>query len=291
MYLANHKERVDRFLRERLGSGRVPETLQKAMCYSLEAGGKRIRPVLLLAACEAVGGEVEAALPTACAMELIHTFSLIHDDLPAMDDDDLRRGRPTNHKIFGEGKAILAGDALLAEAFVWLSDPSLVPGLPPDLRLSVLREIASAGGAEGMVGGQMLDLEGEGRTLTEAELEKIHRYKTGALIRAAVVCGGKIGGASSDTLRALEAYGENAGLAFQVADDLLNVGGDPGLLGKKTGSDALRRKATYPAVLGENGARRKAGELLEKALAALEPLDVKADPLREIARYIVQRRQ
>lgn len=291
-YLSTQKKRVDDWLQKYFAassassdsSGRAvsgwPADLREAMTYSLNAGGKRIRPILALAACEAVGGKTEGALPVACALECIHTFSLIHDDLPAMDNDDLRRGVPTNHKVFGEGMAILAGDGLLSLAFEILSEVK---------NAEVFRDIAIATGPEGMVGGQVFDLKAEGKKLEEKDLEKIHLYKTGRLIQVSVTSGAKIGKANAAQLEGLKKYGEKIGLAFQIADDLLNVEGDARQTGKSVGSDAAHRKATYPKVLGMEASRQKARRLYDEASSALADFGSSADPLRQIARFIVNR--
>jgi geranylgeranyl diphosphate synthase type II len=246
--------------------------------------------VLLLAACDAVGGNVDAAMPAACAMEMIHTYSLIHDDLPAMDDDDFRRGRPTNHKVYGEAVAILAGDALLTEAFVLLSNP-LYLKVDASKMLSVIREIAFCAGSHGMVGGQVIDMESEGKDdIDLATVQYIHTHKTGALMKAAVKAGALLGGASEKELSALTRYGEAIGLAFQIADDVLDIEGTTEEIGKDAGSDQARGKATYPAVMGLQDSKRRASELVELALSSLDIFDSNADPLREIARYIVARK-
>ena len=275
-----------------------PQTLHRAMRYSVFAGGKRIRPVIALAAAEAVlGGEVaatRAAMPVAVALELIHTYSLIHDDLPAMDDDDLRRGRPTSHKVFGEAAAILAGDALLTEAFLVLSDAAAPAGVAADVHagrwLAAAAEIARAAGAAGMVGGQMADLEGEGRALDLAEVDFIHLRKTAALIAAAAVAGGLVVGADAPRAAALRRFGVAAGHAFQIADDVLDVEGEAAAMGKGTGGDAAAGKATYPAVVGVAAAKARAAALAEEAVAALAPLGAAAAPLAAIARFVVARR-
>ncbi len=269
----------------------LPFSLHKAMRYSVFAGGKRVRPILMLAACEAVGGEIGQAMPAACAMEMIHTYSLIHDDLPAMDDDDFRRGNPTNHKVFGEAIAILAGDALLTQAFILLSAPELLGSVSPERLLAATREIATCAGSFGMVGGQVVDMESEGKTdIDLPTVQYIHTHKTGALIKASVKAGATLGGADTSQLAAITRYGEAAGLAFQIADDILDIEGTTEEIGKDAGSDQARGKATYPAVVGLADAKRRAVELMEIALAALDPLGAKAEPLREIARYIVSRK-
>lgn len=269
----------------------LPFSLHKAMRYSTFAGGKRIRPVLLLAACEASGGELSEALPAACAMEMIHTYSLIHDDLPAMDNDDFRRGNPTNHKVFGDAVAILAGDALLTQAFILLSSPFFASNTPHDRILAVIHEIASAAGSRGMVGGQVVDMESEGlKDLDLPTVQFIHTHKTGALIRASVKCGAILGGADERQISAMTRYGEAIGLAFQIADDILDIEGTTAEIGKDAGSDQARGKATYPAVIGLNESRKRAAELLEIAIDAISGFDEKADPLREIAKYILARK-
>jgi len=268
----------------------LPASLHSAMRYSIFAGGKRIRPVLLLAACDAVGGSIETAMPAACAMEMIHTYSLIHDDLPAMDDDDLRRGRPTNHKIYGDAVAILAGDALLTEAFVLMSKPAH-NAVDPSSMLMIIQEIARCAGSHGMVGGQVVDMESEGKSdIDLATVQYIHTHKTGALMKASVKAGALAGGANPEQLQALTRYGEAIGLAFQIADDILDIEGTTEEIGKDAGSDQARGKATYPAVMGIGDAKRRAAELVEMALESLEGFDTTADPLREIARYIIARK-
>ncbi|MFH1017094.1 MAG: farnesyl diphosphate synthase [Pseudomonadota bacterium] len=262
--------------------------LQEAMKYSLMAGGKRIRPALVFAACEAVGGNRKNALPIAVGLEMIHTYSLIHDDLPAMDDDDLRRGRPTSHKVFGEALAILAGDALLTDAFTVLSDPEWK--IPAEDRVRIVHAIADGAGANGMVAGQHLDLEGEGKTLDEAGLKKVHMHKTGKLLVASVLVGGIAGGASKADMERLERYGTAIGLAFQIADDLLDLTATAEELGKPVRNDAERRKSTYPTLLGIDEAKRRAQKLLSEALAALEPFGSKGEALAALARFIVERR-
>lgn len=269
----------------------LPFSLHKSMRYSVFAGGKRVRPILLLAACEAVGGDIARAMPAACAMEMIHTYSLIHDDLPAMDDDDFRRGNPTNHKVFGEAIAILAGDALLTEAFILLSNPVHTADINSAGILSVIHEIAVCAGSRGMVGGQVVDMESEGKqNIDLATVQYIHTHKTGALIKASVKAGAIVGGAEGAALDAMTRYGEAIGLAFQIADDILDIEGTTEEIGKDAGSDEARGKATYPAVMGLVESKRRASELVEMSLDALSAFDEKADPLREIAKYVVYRK-
>jgi geranylgeranyl diphosphate synthase type II len=245
----------------------------------------------MLAACDAVGGDTALALPAACAMEMIHTYSLIHDDLPAMDDDDFRRGRPTNHKVFGEAIAILAGDALLTEAFIHLSSPSYAAAVGSERLLPVIHEIALCAGSRGMVGGQVVDMESEGnKEIDLATVQYIHTRKTGALIKASIKAGAVLGGADAGVVKAMTRYGEAIGLAFQIADDILDIEGTTEQIGKDAGSDEARGKATYPAVLGLAESKRRAQELLDLAIEALSSFDHRADPLRDIARYIVSRK-
>jgi geranylgeranyl pyrophosphate synthase len=263
-----------------------PPRLWEAMRYSLAAGGKRLRPALVLESCRAAGGDAASpsARSAALAMELIHTFSLVHDDLPAMDDDDLRRGRPTNHKVFGEATAILAGDAMVTAAFELLArsaDAAIAPQL--------IAELASAAGPAGMIGGQVLDMEGENRSLSIEELRRLHAMKTGALLVASCRMGAICARADDATLAALAAYARHVGLAFQIVDDLLDVTSTPEQLGKATHKDAGRGKNTYPQLLGLDGARDAAGQELALAVAALSPLGGRAAGLASMARFIVQR--
>lgn len=264
-----------------------PQTLHRAMRYSTLSGGKRLRPVLVIAGAEAVGGTAEMVLPTACAVELIHTFSLIHDDLPAIDNDTLRRGRPTCHVQFGEAVAILAGDALFAGAFELVARN--VQTASAEHVVKVLNLIAEASGTRGMVGGQMVDIESEGKSVDADTLEYIHRHKTAALIRASVVSGAVLVGAQDWQIAALGCYGEKVGLAFQIVDDLLNVTGDPRKTGKAVGTDAARGKATYPALFGVETSRRQARTLVQEAIQHLSLLGERATPLRALASFIVER--
>ncbi len=290
-YFERRRRQVDRALdRWVAGEEEFPSQVHKAMRYSLFAGGKRLRPILALAAAEAVGGKTTEALPVACALELIHTYSLIHDDLPAMDDDDLRRGRPTSHKVFGEAAAILAGDALLTEAFRLLARPDLMKNVSSRRRLRAIHTLALNSGSQGMVGGQAMDMASAGGKISPDVLEYIHSHKTGALIGAAVAVGAVIGGGSPREVRALEEYGRKAGLAFQIMDDLLDVQGEETRMGKAVGKDQAKGKATYPALFGVEDSRRKAEGLVREAVTRLDSFDGRANPLREIARYILQRR-
>jgi len=290
-YLARQKKLIEHALAGYFSEEAAEyQTICAAARYSLLAGGKRIRPVLCLAAAEAVGAKGEVVLPAACALEMIHTYSLIHDDLPAMDNDDYRRGRLTSHKVFGEDMAVLAGDALLTEAFQLLTDWEKMPKTPPERLLRVACEIAGAAGYRGMVGGQALDVRAEGEKGALEDLYTIHRHKTGALLRISLRAGAILAGADQDALAALTAYGERIGLAFQIADDILNVEGDSELMGKKTGSDAALGKVTFPQLLGIDASRTRAAELVAEAISLLERFDDKATPLRAIAKYILDRK-
>jgi geranylgeranyl diphosphate synthase type II len=289
-YLQDRQKIVEEALEYYLpGEDNIPADIYKAVRYSVFNGGKRIRPILCLAAAEAVGGDLGQAIPVACALELIHSYSLIHDDLPAMDDDDFRRGKPTCHKVFGENIAILAGDALLTEAFVLLSHMEKVR-LSAERRLAVIQEIAQAAGIYGMVGGQALDVLSGKFVSDENTLHEIHRRKTGALIVAAVKAGAIIFNVRKDKIQALAEYGINLGLAFQIADDILNVEGDRELMGKETGSDAAHNKLTYTSLLGSDLAKEKLAKYIDAAVASLSGFDERARPLIVIARYIMERK-
>jgi geranylgeranyl diphosphate synthase type II len=264
----------------------TPPHLADAIRHSLLAPGKRLRPLLVLMACQACGYDHRAALPAACAVEMIHTYSLIHDDLPAMDDDDLRRGRPSCHAAFGESTAILAGDALLAQAF-----EVLATGIdPPEVAARCCGELARAAGPSNLVGGQEDDLAAQFTDLGYDQLQRIHRRKTGAMIRVSLRLGGTVGRAELSQLVALDAYGERIGLAFQIVDDLLDLEGSEQDLGKRTGKDDGRGKLTFPAVLGKEESRRRAEELVAAAIDAIGPLGHPAEPLVALARYVLQRK-
>jgi geranylgeranyl diphosphate synthase type II len=297
-YLNAKREEVDRALEECFPRRAIENeveglvaSLDDAIRYSVFAGGKRLRPILAIAAFEAMGGAGDQILPFACGLEMIHTYSLIHDDLPAIDDDDYRRGRPSCHKAFGEALAILAGDGLLTEAFHLMakrtkSDTRMDDGW---LVLDVVREVAEAAGIAGMVAGQVVDIKSEGKEIDLPAVEYLHTHKTGKMIRVSVRLGARLGGATGDRLDALTAYGEKVGLAFQIQDDILNVEGKSELLGKKTGSDAAKRKGTYPSVIGIEASKKRAADLVDSALRSLGTFGSEADPLREIARFIVSR--
>lgn len=277
---------IPQFLPEKNG---YPKSIHESMHYSVFAGGKRLRPALLIAAAEAVGSHRDQVLPFAVATEFLHTYTLIHDDLPALDNDSLRRGKPTNHKVFGEAIAILAGDALLTQAFVLMTDPHLMETIPHSSILRGSQEMARAMSSTGVIGGQVVDLESEGQPVDASTLEYIHVYKTGFFFKACVRVGAILSGASHDQLGALSRYGAHIGLAFQIIDDILDIVGDKEKIGKDIGSDIDKDKATYPALFGLEESKKKAESLVDEALECLEEFDERADPLREIARFFVQR--
>ena len=290
-YLKSHQQTINTALDDLLREDTNQITrIVEAMRYSLLAGGKRLRPILAIAAAEAIQGDTKALLPVACAIEMVHTYSLIHDDLPAMDNDMLRRGKPTAHVQFDEATAILAGDALLTKAFEILSMP---PGdKPTDIssrRLHVIQILAKAVGYQGMIQGQMLDIDTEGQQLNLDQLQELHKLKTGALIEASVTIGALFGNADEVALTALRSYANMIGLAFQVVDDILDVSGNPARLGKAVGTDSIKGKNTFPGLLGLQNARTYAHELVQNALKVLTFFDKQAEPLRAIANFIIQR--
>ena len=289
-YMAERARAVDQGLDRFLPSEAAPpESLHKAMRYSVFAGGKRLRPVLVAAGAEAAGGSLDAVMPAACAVEMIHTYSLIHDDLPAMDNDDFRRGVPTNHKVFGEAIAILAGDALLTLAFRLLGD-SVAAGADAQRLREVFIEVADAVGSAGMVGGQVADIECEGKAADAALVDYIHTHKTAALIRASIRSGAILAGATPEELKALGVAGDDLGLAFQIMDDILDITATSEELGKTAGKDQAQQKATYPAVHGIETSRRRAQALIADAHAALEPFGPRALPLRALGTFIIERK-
>ncbi len=287
-YLKTRQGLIDRSLNQYLGAcRRHPETLFKAMQYSVFSGGKRIRPILTLAAGDLFGAARSRLLPFACAVEFIHTYSLIHDDLPALDNDDLRRGKPTSHKIFGEGIALLAGDALLTEAFDLVARLKSVRSLRTQTVLDLIHELAHAAGIDGMVGGQSIDLEAENGPVDLAMVEEIHMRKTGALILVSARLGAMVGGAPARDLGKISRYGRSLGLAFQITDDLLDVGVEATEKARRQAQAGELCKATYPSVVGIRAAKQRAEELMADCLKELKGFGKKADPLREIARYVV----
>jgi len=290
LYLKQKKRVVETFLRSYLDSKKrqkgCPQRLQEAMGYSLMAGGKRIRPILTIAAYEALNGRSRSIIPVASALELIHTYSLIHDDLPAMDNDDYRRNMPTNHRVFGEATAILAGDALLTEAFNII----LKTQMESEIKVSILQELTEACGPAGMVGGQLLDIMLEGKRAKKRDLIYIHTHKTGAFIRAAVRIGAFMAGASPSQIRAFTEYGEKIGHAFQIIDDILDVTGSTEEMGKTAGSDIAKGKNTYPSIFGLKRSRKIAESLVEESIKAIDRIDGNTETLKAIAGYILERR-
>lgn len=291
-YLTEKRARVDEYLKRYMPEPHgYTVNLIEAMSYSLFAGGKRLRPILCIAGTEAVGGDGEKVLPAACALELIHTYSLIHDDLPAMDNDDFRRGKPTSHKVFGEAMAILAGDGLLTEAFNMLTRIEIPGNISVDILKRIFSIIATASGWQGMVGGQAMDIRAEGKDIDSGLMNYIHSHKTGALITASVTSGAILGGCSQDQLDDLTLYGEKIGLAFQIADDILDIEGNAEEMGKGTGGDSKKGKNTFPSVYGLNESKDILKQSIDTAIEVLSRFDHKADPLRLIARYIIERKK
>ena len=288
-YLAERGATVEGFLKKQMPEPSGPASvLIEAMNYSLFAGGKRLRPILCIAGAEAVGGDAHKVMPAACALELIHTYSLIHDDLPAMDNDDLRRGKPTSHKVFGEAVAILAGDGLLTEAFKMLS---MLEGLSSEILKKIIGLVAGASGWQGMVGGQTVDIQSEGKVIDAAVMDYIHSHKTGALITASVLTGAILGGGTEAQLDAINLYGEKIGLAFQIADDILDIEGNVEEMGKGVGGDSKKGKNTFPSIFGLDHAKKILDQSIDAAIKALEGFDHRAEPLRQIARYIIERKK
>ncbi|GAK06544.1 polyprenyl synthetase family protein [Geomicrobium sp. JCM 19038] len=286
--LQEHVPVITKTMIDHIESIDCPKQIKEAMLYSLNAGGKRIRPILLVATAKSYGNVSQAAYNVGAALEMIHTYSLIHDDLPSMDDDDYRRGKPTNHRVYGEAFAILAGDALLTESFALISSIAEDEMTPRDL-LWLTKRLSEASGARGMVGGQVEDIEGEDRSLTLLELEWIHRHKTGALLEFAVEAGGVIGQAPERDLEYLRSFAKHLGLAFQIKDDILDIEGDEALIGKPTGSDTSNKKSTYPSLLTLEGAKEKLNQHITTAEDALERLSIEADDLLQILHYVAKR--
>ena len=292
VYLSEKKAIVDKALQSCFPKPGGPASdLIRAMEYSLFAGGKRLRPILCIAGTRAVGGTEEDVLPVACALEMIHTYSLIHDDLPVMDDDDLRRGKATNHKVFGEAVAVLAGDGLLTEAFRLMTSHKLTQRISPRVILKVIGLIAHASGYQGMVGGQVVDIISERKKVDFPTLDYIHTHKTGAMISASVTSGAMLGGGTPSEVEAITSFGKNIGLAFQISDDILDIEGDTNTMGKEAGSDEQKGKATYPAAVGLKKSGEIQSELVETAIRSLQIFDKSAEPLRRIAQYIIERKK
>lgn len=291
-YLSKKREIVDKALKECFPQPQGPASdIVRSMTYSLFAGGKRLRPILCIAGAEAVGGDDRKVLPCACALELVHTYSLIHDDLPVMDDDDLRRGKPTNHKVFGDAIALLAGDGLLTEAFRVLARMTLPEGTPPGTLLKVIGMVSEAAGYQGMVGGQVVDIQSEGSPVDGDIVRFIHTHKTSDLIHVATVSGALLCGAGEREFAALSIYGRGIGIAFQISDDILNIEGDRQKMGKDVGSDQERGKMTWPAAFGLRESKKIQREMIENAVESLGVFDHRADPLRKIALYIIERQR
>ena len=290
-YLNDRRQLVDAALDRFLPSEDTPPpSVHRAMRYSVLAGGKRLRPILVIAGAELVGVQSSRVMPTACAFEMIHTYSLIHDDLPAMDDDDYRRGRLTNHKVFGDAIAILAGDALLTLAFQLVAQNAALTGVDAKVVCDVVAEIAGAAGTLGMVGGQVVDIESEGKTLTPEALEYIHIHKTAALLRASLSVGARLGGADVAALAAVGDAGQSLGLAFQIIDDILDVEGSLATLGKTAGSDERKQKVTYPALHGIEASRREARRLIERTKSRLAVFGARSAPVCALADFVVERK-
>jgi len=283
-----HKMLVENQLKESVNRLKAPSVIKESMLYSLEAGGKRIRPLLLFATLEAFGEQTEKGLQTAAAIEMIHTYSLIHDDLPSMDDDDLRRGKPTNHKVFGEAFAILAGDALLTHSFQLIAEtPEKFAGT--DVKMKLVLELAKAAGAEGMVGGQVADMEAEGKLLTLEDLEYIHIHKTGKLLSFSVMAGAILANANNKQLELLTAFAYHLGLAFQIQDDILDLEGTEEKIGKRVGSDEQNQKSTYPALLTIDGAKQALSKHIDMAKSSLKQTGLDTEVLEEITDLVASR--
>ncbi len=289
-FLTERKEYVEKKLYDYVNNLDAPLQLKEAMLYSLQAGGKRLRPILLFATVEGYRGNFEQSIPVACAIEMIHTYSLIHDDLPAMDNDDMRRGKPTNHKVFGEATAILAGDALLTYAFQVIANDSET-SVNPSQKIRLITELAKAAGPEGMVGGQVADMEGENKNLSISDLEYIHKHKTGDLLSYAIIAGAILANASAEDVENLRKFAQHLGLAFQIKDDILDIEGIEEKLGKPVGSDLTNEKSTYPKLLGLDGAKQKLDDHILNARKYLCNVDIDSEKLEMLVDYIMYRDQ
>lgn len=288
--LQSRKEYVDKCLEQYLrDTDAFPPTIHQAMHYAVFNGGKRLRPILVFEGAALAGGNRLSVIPAACALEMMHSYSLVHDDLPAMDDDDFRRGKPTCHRVFGEANAILTGDALLTRAFELLAQNAMIKGVNPGRVLRVIEEVSQAAGSQGMVGGQVLDLESEGKNIEEPDLETIHRLKTGELFKAALRAGALLAGMAEEELSCLDSYARGFGLAFQITDDILDVQGDEALIGKPVGSDEKNNKITYPRLYGLEGAQVLARENVEACLNSLKGFGEQAAFLRNLALFLLER--
>ncbi|MGD6873588.1 polyprenyl synthetase family protein [Sutcliffiella horikoshii] len=287
-FMKDRKKLVEDALFSYMNAVKAPEVLLESMNYSLKAGGKRLRPLLVLATLKSFGKSEELGMPVACAVEMIHTYSLVHDDLPSMDDDDFRRGKPTNHKVFGEAMAILAGDALLTHSFEVMED-LLNYDVKPIKVVTLMKELAKAAGPTGMVGGQVADMEGEGAQLSLQDLEYIHRNKTGKLLGYSIVAGAILGDATEEQISNLEQFADHLGLAFQIRDDILDIEGDAAKIGKPVGSDTLNEKVTYPSLLTMNGAKEKLEYHIKEAKRILEEIPLESDLLGQLCDLIAKR--
>ncbi|ART78641.1 farnesyl-diphosphate synthase [Sutcliffiella horikoshii] len=287
-FMKDRKKLVEDALFSYMNAVKAPEVLLESMNYSLKAGGKRLRPLLVLATLKSFGKSEELGMPVACAVEMIHTYSLVHDDLPSMDDDDFRRGKPTNHKVFGEAMAILAGDALLTHSFEVMED-LLNYDVKPIKVVTLMKELAKAAGPTGMVGGQVADMEGEGAQLSLQDLEYIHRNKTGKLLGYSIVAGAILGDATEEQISKLEQFADHLGLAFQIRDDILDIEGDAAKIGKPVGSDTLNEKVTYPSLLTMNGAKEKLEYHIKEAKRILEEIPLESDLLGQLCDLIAKR--
>ena len=287
-FMKDRKKLVEEALYSYMNSVEAPEVLLESMNYSLKAGGKRLRPLLVLATLKSFGKQEELGIPVACAVEMIHTYSLVHDDLPSMDDDDFRRGKPTNHKVFGEAMAILAGDALLTHSFEVMED-LLNHGVDPIKVVTLMKELAKASGPRGMVGGQVADMEGEGAQLSLQDLEYIHRNKTGKLLGFSIVAGAILGDATEEQIAKLKLFADHLGLAFQIRDDILDIEGDATKIGKPVGSDTLNEKVTYPSLLTMNGAKEKLEYHIKEAKHILGEIPLESDLLVQLCDLIAKR--
>lgn len=287
-FIQEHKELLEQELKQYLERLSAPNVLKEAMDYSLQAGGKRIRPLLVFSVIDALGKDTAIGLPAACGIEMIHTYSLIHDDLPGMDNDDLRRGKPTNHIVFGEANAILAGDALLTLSFSVLSGMEQLD-ISPEQKLAIINEIAQCAGAEGMIGGQTVDMASEGKTISLEDLEYIHEHKTGKLLTASILTGAILAGANEKQLEVLRKFSKHLGLAFQIRDDILDVEGNEELIGKPVGSDVGNNKITYPSLLTLEGAKTKLTEETDLAIRALNSINFEKSYLMDITNLVAER--
>lgn len=287
-FMQEHKELLEQELKRYIERLAAPDVLKEAMDYSLQAGGKRIRPLLVFSVIDALGKDTSIGLPAACSIEMIHTYSLIHDDLPGMDNDDLRRGKPTNHIVFGEANAILAGDALLTLSFSALTGMKH-KDITPEQKLAIIDEIARCAGAEGMIGGQTVDMASEGKTISLEDLEYIHEHKTGKLLSASILTGAILAGANEKQLEALRKFSKHLGLAFQIRDDILDVEGNEELIGKRVGSDVGNNKSTYPSLLTLDGAKAKLTEEINQAIQALNSINFENSYLMDITRLVAER--